>query len=360
MKRKIFSVLIFSLVCFGCTNIEKPDMQTKPKAMSPIEMGVILPKTENLEYSQEIKNAMIFSAEEFNRTQAQKFSKINLFFLDINNNQEELYTALEVLKMRDTKIIHAGFTNQCAFELKRFEKTGALVNFFSQYPPVATQTENAVRIFLNGAQVCEEMTKKIRPAKNAKKSAIILTEDSTLGKSCGDFLKFQIGSLNLKIFTERFSEKEENFELLSKTINQSKIDYAIIFAPENKLQKILRALSKTNFKGEVYANCTLLNANFAEAKNLKLEKVKSAFELDKTKLSTSFKNTYQKRFGKEPSLASALAYDAVKITATAFLNSAKDAKKAKHFLTNKSFEGASGKINFDSYGDTTLPLELTK
>lgn len=359
MKRKLPILAVLAAALFGCvSNIEKSNLQTAQKIMSPIEMGVILPKSENPGLAGEIKNAMKLSAEEFNNLQTKNSQKINLLFLEIDSSKEELYTAIEVLKARKTDIIHAGFTKQCAFELKKFEETGALVNFFSQYPPIATQTENAVRIFLNGAQVCEEMAKKIPPAKaEDKKSEIILAENSVLGKSCAEFLKFQTGSLNIKIFTESFSENEENFTLLAQSMAQSKIDYALIYSSEEKLNAILKSLSEAGFKGKIYASCALLRGKTNSFKNLKTERVKSAFELGKTN-AAEFKSEYQKRFGTPPSLAAALAYDAVKITANAILNSAKDAKAAKLGLKGKTFEGVSGKIEFDSCGDTVLPLEL--
>lgn len=360
MKTKLpVSAVLAATLFFGCaSNIEETSRQAALKTMRPVEMGVILPKSEHSELAGEIKNAMALSAEKFNLCQTKNSSKISLLFLEIGNSKEELYTAIEVLKARNADIIHAGFTKQCAFELKKFEETGALVNFFSQYPPIATQTENAVRIFLNGAQVCEEMAKKIPAAKaEDKKSEIILTEDSVLGKSCAEFLKFQTGSLNIKIFTESFSENEENFSLLAQSMARSEIDYALVFAPEEKLNAILKSLSEAEFKGEIYANCPLLNKGVNSFKNLKVSTVKSAFELGNTKAS-EFKSEYQKRFGKPPSLAAALAYDAVKITANAVINSAKDAKTAKLLLKGKTFEGVSGNIAFDGYGDCTLPLEL--
>lgn len=357
MKIKLPILTVLAAILFGCvSNVEKSNRQIALKAMSPIEMGVILPKSENLELAAEIKNAMTLAAEEFNSLQTKNSSKINLLFLETGNSKEELYTAIEVLKLRNADVIHAGFTKQCAFELKKFEETGALVNFFSQYPPIATQTENAVRIFLNGAQVCEEMTKKIPAAKTEeKKSEIILAEDSVLGKSCTEFLKFQTGSLNIKIFTESFSENEENFSLLAQSITN--IDYVLLYAPEEKQNAILKSLSEAGFKGRIYASCALQNKGANSFKNLKIEKVKSAFELGKTN-AAEFKSAYQKRFNSRPNLAAAVAYDAVKITANAILNAAKDAKAAKLLLKGKTFEGVSGKIEFDSYGDAVLPLEL--
>ena len=327
--------------------------------MLPIEAGVVLPK-EPAELSAQIKNAMFLAAEEHNARQEASSSKINLFFVETDGSKEQFETALAVLKARRAKIIHAGYTGECAFELERLGGLGCLVNFFSQYPPIAIQTKNAVRIFLNGAQVCEEMSKEIPEASPLeKKTLVIAVPDTVLGKSCAEFLKYQTGSLNLKIYSESFSEGEKNFDALARAA--AKTDYALVFAPEGQTGAILNSLSRAAYKGKVYAGCALSKKSPALPENLDAKIVKSGFETGaENPIAESFRRAYQNKYGEPPSLAAALAYDAAIITAEALANSAKDPETAKKSLEGKAFCGASGKITFDVFGDAEIPLGLSR
>ena len=347
----------------ACANISEIEREREiANALSPIQMGAILPKNECPQITLQIKNAMLLAVKEHNEAEAENSSKISLFFIDTDGTKEQFQTAAAVLKARRAAVVHAGYTSQCAFELKRLEGMPALVNFFSQYPPVAAQTKNSARIFLNGAQVCEEMAKEIpAAAPHEKKTLIIIAPDTVLGKSCAEYLKYETGSLNLKIYSESFSPCEKDFSLLAKNISENKIDYALVFAPEEDQRRdILTALAAANYKGKVFANCALQNSCFQAPENLDLKTVKSGFETGARPESESFRAAYQKEYGHTPGLAAALAYDAVKITALALLGSGKDPAQAREFLLKKSFAGAAGKIDFDSSGDTQIPLELSR
>ena len=90
MKIKLPILTVLAAILFGCvSNVEKSNRQIALKAMSPIEMGVILPKSENSELAAEIKNAMTLAAEEFNTLQTKNSSKINLLFLETGNSKED-------------------------------------------------------------------------------------------------------------------------------------------------------------------------------------------------------------------------------------------------------------------------------
>ncbi|MBR6389215.1 MAG: ABC transporter substrate-binding protein [Opitutales bacterium] len=358
----IFAALVAALsACADMGEIETQNREAA-RALSPIQMAAILPKDECPQTTLQIKNAMLLAAKEHNQSEAEKPSKISLFFIDTDGSKEQFQTAVAALKARGAAAVHAGYTSQCAFELKRLESMGALVNFFSQYPPAAAQTKNGVRIFLNGAQVCEEMAKEIPAASPLeKKTLIIIAPDTVLGKSCAEYLKYETGSLNLKIFSESFSPREKDFALLAKNISENKIDYALVFAPEEEQRRdILNALAAAGYKGKVFANCALQNSGFQAPKNLDLKTVKSAFAKSPCPDSERFKAAYEKEYGQAPGLAAALAYDAVKISALALLQSGKDPARAKEFLLKKSFAGAAGKIEFDSDGDAKIPLELSR
>ncbi|MBO7522091.1 MAG: ABC transporter substrate-binding protein, partial [Opitutales bacterium] len=344
-----------AMLC-ACAGSAERKIAAEAELLAPLEAGVVLPK-EPAGLSSEIKNAMLMAAEDFNAREEPL--KMRLFFADTDGSKEQLETAIAVLKARRAKIIHAGYTRQCAFELESFDKLGALVNFFSQYPPAAVRSKNGVRIFLNGAQVCEEMSKEIPEASPLeKKSEIIVCADSALGKSCAEYLKYQTGSLNLKIYSESFSGGEKNFGALARAA--AKTDYALVYAPEEQTREILNSLSKAGYKGKVYASCALLKSPEIP-QNLDAKIVKSAFEANaENPAAEKFRRGYEKKYGKPPSLAAALAYDAATITAEAMSRSAKDPAAAKKSLCGKTLEGASGKITFDSSGDSEIPLCLSR
>jgi branched-chain amino acid transport system substrate-binding protein len=74
-----------------------------------------------------------------------------------------------------------------------------------------------------------------------------------------------------------------------------------------------------------------------------------------------FVELYRKRFGSEPSLTAAEAYDAVRILASALSKSGPNRARLRDALSQVSaFNGASGIISFDHAGNDTTELTLLR
>ncbi|EDP74872.1 penicillin-binding protein activator [Hydrogenivirga sp. 128-5-R1-1] len=71
-----------------------------------------------------------------------------------------------------------------------------------------------------------------------------------------------------------------------------------------------------------------------------------------------FEKVYEKKYGEKPGSPAAEAYDAVYILYKAYKKVGTDADKVREFLLNLRYEGASGYIDFDEFGDVHKPFVI--
>jgi len=85
-----------------------------------------------------------------------------------------------------------------------------------------------------------------------------------------------------------------------------------------------------------------------------------AFALDSTETHTyAFVNAYKKKYGEDPSVYAANAYDAIMLIATGMRAGQNKPQQLRDFLhTVRDYAGASGLLTFDRFGEVQKPVVL--
>ncbi|MDD5148349.1 MAG: ABC transporter substrate-binding protein, partial [Candidatus ainarchaeum sp.] len=125
---------------------------------------------------------------------------------------------------------------------------------------------------------------------------------------------------------------------------------------------IVKQLRELNFDGKIFGGMPIISNEFFTIAGDSAEGViatSAAFDSQAPDVQ-NFRNVYFARFGKEPEVASANAYDAVKILAEAIKNCKGDNTECirDYLYPLKNYPGVGGNTSFDKNGDVIKPVIL--
>lgn len=343
----------------ACSSAPKP----QESAENTVKMAAILPLSgSRAADAHMLRRGMEIALEEINeRALKSGQPKAELKYADTKSSSENIEELVELVQKSGASVIHAGFTDDIAFGVKKLgERPDTLVNFLCDYPPAAVQIKNALRIYPNGAQICELMAGAAsqKAERYGDKKILILAPDTLAGASCSAYLKFETGSSNYKMFSETFKEGEQNFELLAEQLKSIKPDYILAYSSGDSALHILSALEKAGYRGVFATNETFAKFELKSTADISVFEVESAFSRGDT--GSAFREKFKSKFNSEPNFAAAFAYDAVWTAYEAMAAAKGDAKLARESLLGKSLKGAAGEIKIDMLGDATSALTLTR
>jgi len=242
-----------------------------------------------------------------------------------------------------------------------------LIGFLCDYVPVPRLTpKNGVRLYLNGDQEANAIEGYIEAA-GVERVAVIHQNDLT-GTSHSQYLAF-LFSGNHRIYTtdEAYGAGERDFALLAKAM-MSVNNGAIVLAGDGpEYANLLAAFDAAGWKGQVfgYASVTGL-ADLSSTTGLAAT---AAYPLPdfaanprSTESGRAFADAYRAKYGEDPPLAAAYAYDNIRALAAAAQQAAtSDPLKIRAgFLALKSYTGAAGRYEIKDDGDTAMPLRLLR
>lgn len=326
-----------------------------------VAMGVALPFSgKRSEYAENIKRGMELAKEEIN-AQVKNGQKLSIIYADTKGDPAETGPIIQKFVKANVKVMHVGFTNDFAYDLNILGLLkDTLVNYLCTYPPAAVHSPNSVRIFLNGAQECEMMAKLVIVPSDEERKLVIMGVSDASGKSCSDYLKFQIENPRLKIMSDSFKDGEQRFDIFADQISLIGADYVILYGYGDTAAPMLESLKDKKFEGTFISNCGLIPHDLKSTETIRAYSLKTAFELGKvfTGANKKFTESYLKKYGVKPHFTAAYGYDSIMLTWNALKDSNFDAKTAREALLDKTFEAAVGKIAIDKLGDTNSELEM--
>ncbi len=364
MKRTKDIIRFLSLLapCLFCACTTAPQKQ-----VDSINMAAILPLSgSRAEEGHMLRRGIEIAVAQINkRADKESLPRVKLTYADTGSSNENIRDIVRAVQDSGAEVIHAGLSDDIAFGIEELGKRqDILVNFLCEYPPAAVQVKNALRIYSNGAQICEKMAEvaSVKAEKFGDKKILIASVDNIAGTSCGNYLKFQTGSSNFKMFAEKFREGESDFEIFAAQIKNIKPDYILVYSKGKSAEHFLQALEKAGYEGIFATNETFAEQNLKSSKEIKVFQVESAFSRNDVKCpkAKNFAGEFEEKFKAKPNFAAAFAYDAVWATYEAMLKANRDAKLARKSLLGKSLDGASGKIQIDKLGDSTSELSLSR
>ena len=286
--------------------------------------------------------------------------------LDVRSTAENGRSFLETfdsMRSSGVKVFNMGFGAECITKKNVVAKCDdVFVNFMCQYPPMTLDMTNCTRIFVNGAQVGDLMASIVKRPEDGKIQLVVMNVDDFFGKADGDYLSFNLRREGTKLYRDVFSAGEGKFDIFASQIMRLNADYVFYVGYGSELPAFTDSLVRAGYGGTVVSNCALNGGNISAPSGVSLYVVKPAFELGKIGGSENaeFVAAYKGRFGVAPTWKAAYGYDSVVLLSRALLKARFNPSKMRDFFKNAKYDGAVGKIEFDSQADSTSELSVVK
>lgn len=328
-------------------------------------MGAIPPLTgENSAAAREALNGMELGAEKVNASGGVAGLKVKIVSRDAGGSGglsfEENFDALR----RDgVRVISVGFDETVVPWHQRISKCDdAFVNFLCQYPPATVDAPNSVRIFLNGAQDGDVLSKVVERSGRRDTRIVLMSVDSMFGKACGDYLAFCVRLERTRLYADVFTQGTRDFSVFSDQIRRLFPDYVFYVGRGGELKDFVEGVAKDGFRGTVASSAVFDFKPFKIPEGVKFCRTATLFELGKinTPASREFAAAYRAKYGRPPTWVAAYGYDSVVELARAAEAAKFNPSKMRGYFKDRKTEGAIGSMEFDRTADPLSELELER
>jgi len=226
--------------------------------------------------------------------------------------------------------------------------------------------QNGVRIYLNGDQEGRTIEGYVEAA-GVDRVAVVHQND-LLSESNKQYLLY-LFSGNHAIFTteEGYSPEEQNFTLLGHAMLRVNTGVLILDGNGSEYGKILSAFETAGWQGMVLGYAGVAGLGTVSRKGRLASS--AAYPLPDfaanprtTESGRVFTEAYRVKFGADPGLSAAYAYDNIRSLAAAAKQavSADPQKIRAAFIALHTYTGAAGRYDIKDDGDTEMPLRLLR
>jgi branched-chain amino acid transport system substrate-binding protein len=169
------------------------------------------------------------------------------------------------------------------------------------------------------------------------------------------------------IIEERFNDGETDFTSQLERIEKTSPDAIVIWGNAKESALILQQIRKMGMKQQVYGSDRMVNPEFLKIAGPLAEGIVTTCQYNPTdknpKLKT-FQANYVKKFGQEPDVFAAHAYDGMNIIIGAIQKAGLNRALIRDVLTDlktfNGYEGVTGKIVFDGTWNNVRPIFTAK
>lgn len=169
------------------------------------------------------------------------------------------------------------------------------------------------------------------------------------------------------VIEERFNDGETNFKEQLTHIKETNPDAVVIWGNARESALILKQMRDMGMNQPVFASDRIVNPEFLKIAGKLADGVVTTCQYDpdadNQKLKT-FKANYEKKFGQEPDVFAAFAYDGMNITIDAIEKAGLNRVLIRDVLTDmktfQGYEGVTGKIIFDATWNNIKPIFMAE
>lgn len=228
-------------------------------------------------------------------------------------------------------------------------------------PAYSSPDDFTFRLFETAQLETKELAQEIFNSNNTVLALLVINNDYGHGVASAFASDYtQLGGQI--IVQEYFDELQTDFKtILAKTTSA---DAILLIAYTKEGATVLKQAAELGIEKQFYATQALIGGNELfdiagdAAEGLMVAVPKFDLNSDDPKIRT-FREAYQQRYGADPEIYSARAYDAFKIISSALDECGKDTICVKEYLFSmENYQGVSGNISFDQNGDVMRPFEI--
>jgi len=355
----MIAVIVLVLFFVGCSRNEK----LKPDG---IKIGVALPLTGDLAaWANRAKNGILLATEEVNKSRNPK-DQFKLIIEDTKSQPSGGVSVInKLINVDHVKFIIGDISSGIVLAMAPIAETNHVI-LLSPAASNPAITKAGDYIFRDWPSDVYDGAALALAAKNelGAKKVLVFYEDNTYSEGLAEAFKQKASKIGLQIVgDERISGQEKDFRSILERHKNSASDLVFVAAHPGMSARLFIQMEETGMK-QIKLGCVAIQGPefvkaFPDATGIYF----TTILLDKKNnpVFREFAQQYREKFGQNPDVGAAHAYDALKIFAVAIPNSDTSVEQAKQNLYNlKDFHGATGTMSFDKNGDVIKPLALMK
>jgi branched-chain amino acid transport system substrate-binding protein len=346
-----------------------PTLQKLPaKDPHAFGLGAVLPLTGlRASSGQAMQNGLDLAVAEVNAAGGLNGQPIQLDILDSRGDLDAGAAALAQLRDRGEAALLVGDGPLAIAMADQLANYPQLIGFLCDYVTVPKLTpRNGVRLYLNGDQETRAIVDYLNAA--AMTRVAVLNQNDLAGISHKQYLQFQFsGNHDLYTTTEDYAPGERDFALLAKAMLRVNSGALILAGVGPEYPAILAAFDNAGWRGSVFGYASVnglrgLTAPGTLAASAAYPLPDFAANPRSTEAGRAFADLYRSKYGEDPALPAAYAYDNVHAFAAAAAQAAANdpLKIRAALLALRTYTGAVGRYEIKDDGDTEMPLRLLR
>lgn len=331
-----------------------------------VKIGAILQLTGvDAQYGDWSRKGLDLAAEEINSLGGVDGRKIKIIYEDSQSQPSLAASALRKLRDVDNVSLIITQASSITLALAPLSNQERIIQMDvgSVTPKYRTENDYTFRTAITALQLAQAQAKMIA-LKGIKKVGFLYVNDE-YGIGMRDVFKRAYEQFGGIIVAEEvFANTDTDFRTQLSKFKEKNLSTVVIVTRLNKGGIILRQAKEIGLESQIFSDVygiedqQTLDAAGEAAEGVLY--VAPAFDINSSSISMKFAEKFQTKYGTMPVQLSAQAYDGILALAYALENcTGSDTDCIKNELYKLDFEGASGRIKFDSTGDVVeKPVEL--
>lgn len=364
-KKYLILVLILVLAVFSIYFLNNSGYLTLSAEDTEYRLGVLIPITGVLSnYGDFQKKAIDMALDEINSSLDEDDKKIRVYFEDTQSETRDAIMGLEkLINFNNIPLTLLTPSSPAVIAMAPIAQNNQkpVIAMGAAANDVRYSGEYVFRV-KNSADV--EMKNFVDLIYNQfdKRKLYILYVNNDYGKSIKESTEkyFQKMGGNI-VGSENYDVNEKDYSTMLLKIRDSDADVIFIVGWAKNTGQILRQAKELNIDHDFFAPVGSIGPEaISIAKEASEGLIYSVeFNLDSDDLKTrNFINNFKERYNVMPDLFAAMAYDSIYISLEVFKICGNDSECIKNELYKIDFNGVSGNIYFDEYGDVSKEMYL--
>jgi branched-chain amino acid transport system substrate-binding protein len=346
----IIAIIVIGGIWYGAS--KKPTPVTEKES---IKIGVILPLTgRGASLGENIQNAITLALDKIGN------KNIKVIYQDEKGDPKEAISAYQNLRMEGIKvIIGPGFSGGVLAVAPLAEKDKVII--LTPSGAADSISDAGDFIFRNNAMVKDKETKLAEFAAKKYSKVATIYDQSVEGLVSAEKIFSEVFTKNGGTIVERqgFPRGETDFRTYLSKIKLKNPEALALFAIMPASAQIIKQIKELGINLVILADdATATETSFLESIGSLAERIIfSGSQFDRS-TNPEFWDSYKERFGKEPNIYAAQAYDSFMILMNTIQKcNGIDTECIKNELYKiKNYPGAAGLTSFNEKGDAIKPI----
>ena len=367
-KVRCLRILLPTMLALAVLVISMSGCGNKKPANGAVSIGAILPLTgEAAKYGASSKNGIDLAVDEINKAGGVRGSKLSVIFEDDQGVPAKGVSGFQKLATVDKvpAVIGAMASSETLAIAPMANKSRVvLLSPMSSNPSITKSGDYVFRNCISDLTEGSEMAKYASGKLHVKKAAILYINND-YGVGLRDVFRKNLVKLGGQVVaSEGFAQAATDFRSQLAKIKALNPDAVYVVGYNEMIQIFKQAKQlglRTQFLSTIMLNDPGLVKQTGGASDGAILTAWAYDPQSKDRAMQSFVSAFKNRYGAEPDVFAAQAYDAAKLIAKAISDSgagAEDIKKGLYGI--KNYPGASGTTSFDSNGDVSKPLRFLR